>query len=277
MLVTLDGVRPDALARAKTPHFDELIDQGAYAEDALAVSPTLTLVNHASMVSGVTPARHKVTWNTLSPIHGKIRVPTLFTLAKGYGLRTAIFAGKTKLQHLDRKRDVDLFMMVGYDPEEVAAAVIQSIKARPADVMLVHFAEPDGAGHAFGWMSVQQLESIERCDKAFVKIVAALKDARMYERAAFIITSDHGGHDTTHGTDAREDMQIPWIAAGKGVPRGLRIKKPIFTYDTAATGADLLGLEVPGSWRWEGRSIFKGRGAMVRDQATGNRPGPQHP
>jgi arylsulfatase A-like enzyme len=62
-----------------------------------------------------------------------------------------------------------------------------------------------------------------------------------------MVSSDHGGHDTTHGFDIPEDMTIPWIISGPGI-QTVQLTTPIQTMDTAATAAYALGLSIPGEW-----------------------------
>ena len=56
VLISIDGLRPDALELANTPTLDALRRAGAYSPKAQAVLPSVTLVNHASMLSGMAPA-----------------------------------------------------------------------------------------------------------------------------------------------------------------------------------------------------------------------------
>jgi hypothetical protein len=45
-----------------------------------------------------------------------------------------------------------------------------------------------------------------------------------------------------------EEIEIPWIIAGPGIRQGYEIKKPVNTYDTAATIALLFKLAPPEAW-----------------------------
>ena len=61
ILFVLDGLRPDGLQQAPTPHVDCLISQGASTYTARTVMPSSTLPCHTSMFRGVTPQRHGIT------------------------------------------------------------------------------------------------------------------------------------------------------------------------------------------------------------------------
>jgi len=69
----------------------------------------------------------------------------------------------------------------------------------------------------------------------------------MYDDTLIIVTSDHGGHDSTHGENIPEDMTIPWVISGPGVVPG-ELTTQVYTMDTAATAAFALGLPIPAEW-----------------------------
>jgi arylsulfatase A-like enzyme len=62
-----------------------------------------------------------------------------------------------------------------------------------------------------------------------------------------ILTADHGGQETVHGTRQRLDMTIPWIIAGPRIIRRGLLTRPVRTIDTAATILHLLAIEAPGN------------------------------
>ena len=76
ILISVDGLRPDLLQSTPTPHLDALVTNGTFGT-ALAVRPVKTLPNHASMISGVDPSVHGITWNDYQPEKGVIEVPTI--------------------------------------------------------------------------------------------------------------------------------------------------------------------------------------------------------
>ncbi|MDW8215961.1 MAG: alkaline phosphatase family protein, partial [Roseiflexaceae bacterium] len=130
----------------------------------------------------------------------------------------------------------------------VAEEAARTIAREPFDFVFVYFGTVDTAGHAYGWMSPEYLAQLERVDRQLAKVLDALPDG-----AAFIIQSDHGGHDRTHGTDAPEDMTIPWIAVGPKIKAGYAIQSPVSLLDTAPTLARLLGVKAHA--QWEGQAV----------------------
>jgi arylsulfatase A-like enzyme len=89
-------------------------------------------------------------------------------------------------------------------------------------------------------MSEIYLFEITQTDKAVGRILAALPPDTLV-----ILTADHGGHDTGHGSNLPEDMTIPWIIVGPDVVVDHEIQSPVVTTDTAATALYVLGLSLP--------------------------------
>ncbi|HHY23875.1 MAG TPA: hypothetical protein GX527_06505, partial [Clostridiaceae bacterium] len=66
-------------------------------------------------------------------------------------------------------------------------------------------------------------------------------------------TSDHGGHDRSHGTDMKEDMTIPIIIKGSNFAENVELNN-VNIIDIAPTIVDLLKAEP--AEEWEGCSIL---------------------
>lgn len=248
LLISIDGLRPDALMQGATPAIKALMKEGSFSLSARTVFPSITLTSHVSMMTGVSPARHHVLWNEWEPARGPLTVRTMFDVARDAGFSTAMFAGKAKFKHFENGKRFDAFAVPAYEMTAVTDAAVSHILAHRPNLIMVHLAEPDGAGHAHGWMSREQFEAIARADVAVGRLLDALDEAGIASQTAVLLTADHGGHARTHGTASDVDMTIPWIAAGAGVRAAGALAQPIFTCDTAATAMALLGLKVPADW-----------------------------
>lgn len=104
VMISLDGLHPDYIRRAdqlgvRLPILRALVREGAFAS-VRGVLPTVTYPTHATMVTGVAPARHGVTFNTtFDPLDkndggwfwyaSDLAVPTLWDVARQRGLKTA--------------------------------------------------------------------------------------------------------------------------------------------------------------------------------------------
>lgn len=255
VLISVDGLRPDALDRADTPVLDGLRQRGAYSARAQAVLPSVTLVNHASMLSGMKPEKHGISWNELETELGLVNGPTVFSQASQAGLSTAMVVGKPKLEHLVLPGSVDTFIYAGFLDVQMVNQALPLIEAGLPDILFIHLPDVDSAGHATGWMSAGQLLAIGQTDKLIGDIVAALEAGGYAGRTLLIVTSDHGGTGKAHGSAAPTDTTIPWLAAGPGVPAGLSLEREIVIYDTAATILYAFNLPLPP--QWDGRPVLE--------------------
>lgn len=251
-IVSFDGGKPSVMQESDMPFFKSLLKNAAVSWQAQTISPSITLVSHTSMVTGVKPATHGILWNSWKPERGPVKVPTVFQLARAKGLRTALFAGKDKFDHLNIPGTLDKSFTPSADAGKVAAEAAAYIKTNRPQMTMVHFPDPDTAGHAYGWGSPEQKKSFADCDKALRVVYEAARTAGILHKSTWIFSADHGGHGRTHGTDLPDDMTIPWIATGAGVKAGT-LPRPILTCDTAATALWLHGITVPPTW--DGRPV----------------------
>ena len=158
LVVSIDGLRPDAIERFEAPTLQRLKREGSYAEDAKTIGLSKTLPSHTSMVTGVGPEVHGITWNgDLTLLRGRVKVPTIFGLARQAGLTTAAFFGKSKFHHLEVPGTLDhIASPRGWSGSWAAETTLGRVEdalpcVRP-DLAFVHLAEPDRAGHDHGWM-----------------------------------------------------------------------------------------------------------------------------
>lgn len=66
MVIGIDGVRPDALEVADTPHIDNLISNGIYSPDALNDDITISGPGWSAVLCGVWSNKHLVFDNDFS-------------------------------------------------------------------------------------------------------------------------------------------------------------------------------------------------------------------
>lgn len=257
IVVSFDGLRPDAIPAGEAHHIQSLAEAGVSAKYAHTILPSLTLPSHSSMLSGVKPETHGIYWNGWEPAKGTIKVTTIFDEVKKAGMKTAMIVGKEKFKHLVHPGMVDQFFFHEGDPTIIAEATSTVIREFRPNFLFVHFAHADTVGHKKGWMSSAQLKMIRRTDQGLGRIFKELRDLNLLATTTVIVTADHGGSGKGHGDDSEVSTSIPWYAAGPGIVKsgaGATIDKPITTYDTAATAAALLRVPVPASW--DGKPVF---------------------
>lgn len=261
-IFSFDGGKPAVIQESEMPNLKRLAAEGAVTWEARTIVPSITLPSHTSMLTGVDIAKHQITWNNFEPLRGIVKQPTIFSLAKAAhpGITTALFAGKIKFRHLWIKDSLDVFNCGGAQDGSplpasdekklvkaagVAAQAAPYIRERKPALCFIHFPDPDSAGHAFGWGTVEQKAAFKAADEAFGVVLAAIKEAGIEENSTLIITADHGGKDKAHFADIPENRTISWITWGKGVRKGRKITDPVRTYDTAATALWLLDVAIP--------------------------------
>ena len=246
LIISEDGLRADAVATLHLKWHDLMRKRGSYSDHALTIRDASTLPAHASMLSGVEPKVHGLTWNTWRPREGYIKTPTIFTHAMDAGLTTAFFTGKSKLRHIVPPGSVGMYERPGYYCKKVAEeaahvsddgeagaglrALLRSRRARPLQGLDVVGAEErhqptaTAASASSTRRSRSRGSSTTRCSSS---------------------SADHGGHNRVHSGAKKIDREIPWIACGPGVREDFVITEPLSTMDTAATALYALGLPIP--------------------------------
>jgi predicted AlkP superfamily pyrophosphatase or phosphodiesterase len=265
-IISIDGGKPAVIAKSQMPALQGMVAEGAHTWVANTIFPSKTLPAHTSMLTGVGPEKHMISWNNWIPGAGFVKVPTVFSEAKKAGLTTGLFVGKEKFRHLAVPGTVDLFeynkaqsgeliadkTKAGKEGTVLAKTVATDaatfIKEKKPNLCVIHLTDTDNTGHKFGWGSKEQILAFADVDAALGVIRKAVSDAGLAEKSVILISADHGGHDKTHGLNTPDDMNIPWVAWGKGVKKGFAITTPVTTYDTAATALWLLDLPLPAGW-----------------------------
>ncbi len=264
LILSIDGLRPDAIALAPMPNLQALMASSAYTLNAQTVHPSSTLPAHASMLTGMCPSKTGVNWNDYLPENGYAQGTDIFDLAHAAGMQTIMYVGKEKLRQVTEPASTDEYVFIN-DRDLVITAQLLANFPQDFRLLFVHFPTVDWMGHDYGWLSWQQLSVAFRADEALGQILAELSARGLREETLIIITADHGGHDTLHGSSLPEDMTIPWIAAGAGIQPKV-LTAPVHTMDTAATAAFALGLPIP--VEWDGVPVYEAFGLPVERQSA---------
>lgn len=255
VIISIDGLRPDAMELAHTPILDTLRARGAYSPKAQTVWPSLTLPGHASMLSGMNPEKHGLYWNQPAPDWPGLNGLTLFDVAHAAGLTTAMVLGKEKMHYLVLPNSVDKLFGADVGDIEVKNQAVEFIQAGLPHILFIHFPDVDKVGHEFGWMSPHQLQTVTFVDGLIGEVVTTLENGGYLNNTLLMITADHGGQGTGHGGGSTSERTIPWLAVGPGVRPGIALTSPINVYDTAATAAYVLKLPIPDGW--DGDSVLE--------------------
>ncbi|MBQ6846093.1 MAG: alkaline phosphatase family protein [Oscillospiraceae bacterium] len=248
ILILCDGMRPDAMENL--PYVKEFMKKSAYTMKAETVFPSVTLPCHMSLFLGVPPERHGITTNLymppVRPVNGIIEQ---LKVAKK---TSAVFFDWEQLRDLWRPGNITYSRFEAGHTAEIAAKntddAIRYISENSPDFVFLYIGYPDGAGHDFGWMTDEYMESVRASWEQIARVVEKFEG-----EYTFIITADHGGHDRIHGTEMPEDMIIPFMAMGPDFVPG-EIKGQVNIMDITPTIARLTGVDCADEW--EGKSLI---------------------
>jgi hypothetical protein len=252
--VSMDGLRPDAitaLGPGNLPNFYRLRTEGAFTDNARAdYDYTVTLPNHATELTGrgvVGAAGHNWTSNsdpspgqTLASNKGSY-VAGVFDVTHDHGRRTGAYASKSKfsLFHTswdgtngapdvtgqDHGRDkMDVYVNTS-DTGALVNTLITNMTAQPMHHTFLHLTDPDTVGHARGWDPTPGSDysnTIKLMDSRLGLIFSLITtNASLAGRTAIILTADHGGSGTDHGTASlAANYTVPFYVWGPGVMGG---------------------------------------------------------
>jgi predicted AlkP superfamily pyrophosphatase or phosphodiesterase len=282
IIVSIDGLRPDAIGAAGAETLGRLIERGAYCATAQTIRPSVTLPSHTSMLTGLDSERHQVFWNSYRS--GYLPHPTVFSVVAQCGGDCAMLFSKDKFHFLanpkcvafvygpppperapppedyrdpeqqetllQRQRDAAMHPDErNTTADDLARVFCSTWPRKPFAVTFLHFRETDEKGHRRGWMSPEYLEALRGIDHALSAVIATVERNGGFEKTALIVTADHGGSGRDHYwffmPGKVEHMTIPWICVGPGVPQGLKIRRAVSITDTTPTALALLGLGAP--------------------------------
>ncbi len=210
LIISIDALHPDALNLQTTPNIFRLMEQGVSTLDGHSTDPPLTLLSHAAMFSSVGPEEGGRTSNSWYPGQPVIAYETIFNDAKSQGYVTGFFYSKEKLGYLVNDR-VDRHKL---DPDfsiENAADFFQASAFGTPNgkrFCFLHISGLDRTGPVEGWMSPGYMEELTFIDKTMAHLIGMVR-----KNYLIVITSDHAGHGTIHGSDHPDDAKLPLIMA----------------------------------------------------------------
>jgi arylsulfatase A-like enzyme/Tfp pilus assembly protein PilF len=305
LLVTIDTLRADRVGAfggpsGLTPTLDSLAARGVKLTRAYTVAP-LTLPAHTSILTAVSPPVHGVRANGLFRLGA--RLPTLATVLKQSGYRTAAFVGSFVL-------DARFGLNRGFDDyddrygEKHAGDDTEGAERRAEDVIkpatdwiLNGLPNPQSSPQSairnpqwFAWVHLYDPHEPYRAPEPYAsrfppydaevaytdamvgKLLADLTAARQLDRTLVVVVADHGESlgehaERSHGVFAYDaTLHVPWI-----VWAGDRLTNRAWNdvarlIDVAPTILDLIGSSPPAEF--EGRSIVESAGDSDRARAA---------
>jgi predicted AlkP superfamily pyrophosphatase or phosphodiesterase len=205
LIISIDALHPKAIDPKISANIQQLLEQGVYTLDGFSTNPPLTLLSHAAMFSGIGPekgGRADNTWRSGQP---EIKEKTIFDDAKTKGFSTGYFYSKEKLGYLINQA-VDQHKLDSDFSAENAMAFFK--ETEPKQFCFLHISGLDRTGPVEGWLSPGYMEELFFIDKSIAPLIEMVKSKGNY---LIVITSDHAGHETIHGSDHPDDAKLPLI------------------------------------------------------------------
>lgn len=218
LLVLIDGVRPDVLESAHTPHMDSLRRDGTSTLHAWSTWPSITLAGIPTVHTGAPPEVHRVRdWQ--GPIHAE----TLVEVFREYGLQSALVGcdpilGGYTTAYVTGHRYVE-------DPGYFPSLAISWLKEHRPFFLFLYDPKPDAAGHAHGHNSAQYRRSIETADTQIGRLLATIDEEGLREKSLVVITTDHGMTERSHSYGYLTDRLVFSIWRGPGVRADHQMKE----------------------------------------------------
>lgn len=228
-----------------TPNFDRIFDNGAIADHGLSMDPTISAENWGAMLLGAEPIVHGLTNSKISHNdHQNKLLPSLFKrihstypndLLASYCNWSPINVGLIE-------KDIPVDKYTNNNDEELTLEVLKCIKKKPK-FLFVHFDETDGSGHRHGYGEKEHLEKITYEDNLTGKIFDAYVNEGIIDETLFIVISDHGGFERSHGGYSKGEKYIFFGARGKSIKKS-KIEY-MRTVDLYAIVLFALGIGIP--------------------------------
>lgn len=237
LVVGIDGVRLDTLRRLPTPHLDALARQGFLAPVAIdAETPTMSGPCWATIVTGVTAAKHGVWSNDFSGHRLGVFPDFATRLAEGDGRRTFVAAGWEPLMlargggPLFRAPARTAYVSpCAHTPEgwekcdeQITEEAVRVLSGDDPEASFVYLGAPDETAHFLGCGSEYD-RSVLAADERLGRLLEAVRSRPSYEHEdwTYLVVTDHGHVDAGgHGGRSEAERTAWLIAAGPGIDAG---------------------------------------------------------
>ena len=275
ILITIDTVRADHLGcygatDLKTPTLDGLARDGILFERAISQVP-LTWPSHAAILTGTYPFQNGVQDFTGQPLDPRFRsvaqvfkqqgyatgaVVSAFVLDRSWGLSRGFdFYDDAFSAETFRRKDIGLVDRRAGESVAHAISWLQKPARRPFFFWL-HLYDPHSPYDPPEPFRTQYRShpydgEIAYADHELGRLIAWLKQNRLYDRTAIVVLSDHGESLGEHGEKEHgffvynSTVHIPLIVkppAGSGF-RPSRVSAPVETVAVAPTLTRLAGMK----------------------------------
>lgn len=262
VLVVLNGLRPNAVPAFSLTRIAALAAGGASTWTGRTVAPSVTAAAVASLMTGVTPARHGVLSDRFHIPRSRGPVDPLPRVLAAAGHPSAAFVGALPILYSGLARRIARHLGVehahcgGAGAEEIVDAARSVLATQRHGLIFMHWPDADRAGHESGWMSSAYAMGARALDAA----LGTLHDILLRpldQHTLLIALADHGGGGVVandHDSDHPADRTVPVILAGAGIEPGMLLGEATLV-NVPATVLWALGVRRPPTY--EGRALIE--------------------
>lgn len=251
VIIGVDGAGSFYPEETDTPNLDRIFGNRAITYRMRVTSPSSSSVSWMSALHGVPPENHGNLENSTVengiPYTMDSKYPSILRVVKEARPKdeVACFYAWIGIDGIVESG-------AGINKQKKSDAVIVDYlesgylsRSKPT-LTYLHFNLPDSVGHNIGHHTPEYYASIETIDGYIGRIYNAYKNAGMAEDTLFIVTSDHGGINKTHGGLHDTEKYSIFAASGKNVTN--TAIEDMNIRDTAAVVLHALGIEMPATY-----------------------------
>lgn len=262
IVISLDGLRHDYIAKFEPPYLSQLVQQGTVAK-LEPVYPSKTFPNHISLATGLYPSKHGIVDNYFydserSDFYGMGKgyddstwlngIP-IWNLAEQHGLRAATYFWPESDARVNGMSP-SYFYRYSHNAspkiriEQIIRWLQQPAESRPALIMS-YFHQIDTAGHRHGPNGAGTRAAVHYIDGLIGQLVEELK--RLNITANLVLVADHGMLET-RSDDAIQVNTLPLPEGFERVHNSTRVmyyaKNDDAKQQIEALKNELIGLEL---------------------------------
>ena len=228
ILISIDGLNPERLARIAPPTLTRWQAEGARAQWMTPAYPTLTFPNHYTLVTGLVPDRHGIVHNRmvdaeLGPFRLSLRAAVsdgrwyddaepLWSTVQRHGMRSATLFWPGSEARINGVRPDDWLPYAGDKPHKARVDRVLRWLDRPEPrrphFITLYFAAFDEASHAHGADSAESVAALRDIDQSLARLEAGLRERGLFDVVHLVVVSDHGMVDVDVANPRRLDAGV---------------------------------------------------------------------
>lgn len=217
IMISMDGICVEGFQKEHAPSLKGMMSQGAFSLDTRVVMPSVTLPNWTSHLTGSGPEQHGVFNNNWTPANSSYPAvrrdedgyyPSVFQVLKKCqpSSKTAFYYNWKPLVYPFNEKYLDEIKYLANDAYasnyHQAFQFVMKHRYNPT-VVFLYSVHTDHAGHKYGRMSREYLQSIEEADQQIGIFFQKLRQEDLFNDTHFLFLTDHGGIGKGHGGDER--------------------------------------------------------------------------